>query len=299
MVSDVVEYFDIAGLTIKMIYKNKGEDINYMSSFFAFKSEEPDEEPCMTVTVSDDAEEDKYEKLIGDYKTINTRIRVEEVSDGYRLDIMSVYGNKCCELHADSDFSHCHCRLFGNWKERKTGLNDALMLIYSYVASTHEILLIHSSVVVYKGKAYCFTAPSGTGKSTQTMLWMKNIPGCKILNDDNPIIQIRDDKVMVWGSPWSGKTQYYINKCYPLGAVIRIERAKKNDIVSISGSEAFAKFLPACSIMTWNHTMHEDVFDTVIKIIGMSDMYDLKCLPNRNSAILCMNTVTKQKAYAY
>ena len=38
-------------------------------------------------------------------------------------------------------------------------------------------MLLHSSAVVYEEKGYLFSAPSGTGKSTHTQLWLKEFEG--------------------------------------------------------------------------------------------------------------------------
>ena len=48
--------------------------------------------------------------------------------------------------------------------------------------------LLHSAVVEYGGAAYAFLGRSGTGKSTHTGIWLKNLPSAKILNGDKPII---------------------------------------------------------------------------------------------------------------
>ena len=51
-------------------------------------------------------------------------------------------------------------------------------------------MLMHASVIRHQGKGYLMTAPSGTGKSTHTRLWYDNIPGCDLMNDDNPVVRI-------------------------------------------------------------------------------------------------------------
>ena len=47
-------------------------------------------------------------------------------------------------------------------------------------------LMLHSSAVIMDGRAYLFSAPSGTGKSTHTQLWL-DVFGDRatILNDDH------------------------------------------------------------------------------------------------------------------
>ena len=49
--------------------------------------------------------------------------------------------------------------------------------------------MLHSSAVVADGKAYLFTADSGTGKSTHTQLWPRMFGDrAYILNDDKPAL---------------------------------------------------------------------------------------------------------------
>ena len=60
---------------------------------------------------------------------------------------------------------------------------------------------------------------SGTGKSTHSRLWLENVPGATLLNDDNPIVRLTLVGAIVYGSPWSGKTPCYKNESAPLAGV--------------------------------------------------------------------------------
>ena len=66
-------------------------------------------------------------------------------------------------------------------------------------------MFLHSSTVVVDGKAYSFSAPCGTGKSTHTSLWLKHF-GEKafILNDDKAAYRLIDGKYFAFGTPFSG-----------------------------------------------------------------------------------------------
>ena len=51
-------------------------------------------------------------------------------------------------------------------------------------------IMIHSSAVVMDGKAYLFTAPCGTGKSTHIALWKKAFgDSVHVVNGDKPIVR--------------------------------------------------------------------------------------------------------------
>lgn len=90
----------------------------------------------------------------------------------------------------------------------------------------HDGFMLHSSCVVMDGKAYCFTATSGTGKSTHTALWQKVFGRDRvyILNDDKPALRRMDGRWYAFGTPWSGKYDISVPKGVPLGGIALLSR---------------------------------------------------------------------------
>lgn len=171
-------------------------------------------------------------------------------------------------------------------------LNNALMLLYALFTAGRNTLLIHASVAVKEGKGYVFLGKSGTGKSTHSRLWLNNIEGTQLLNDDNPVVRIEDNgEVMVYGSPWSGKTPCYRNEQATLGAVVRLSQAPHNAIRRLSGVQAYAALAPSASSMKWNRVMADGLHKTLSGIIQLVGIYHLECLPDADAAYLCYNTV--------
>ena len=103
----------------------------------------------------------------------------------------------------------------------------------------HGVLLFHGSVTAVDGKAYLFTAKSGTGKTTHSGLWLKNIPGAYILNGDKPFLLFKDDGIFACGNPWQGKENYGRNEILPLAAICILERDETNHIEPVTFKEAF------------------------------------------------------------
>ena len=98
--------------------------------------------------------------------------------------------------------------------------------------------LMHCAVVEYDGKCYAFLGRSGTGKSTHTSLWLKNLPEAKILNGDKPILAYDGGSFIVYGTPWQGKERLgYNGKCKLYGLCF-LEQAKKNEITRLTAGEA-------------------------------------------------------------
>lgn len=166
------------------------------------------------------------------------------------------------------------------------------MLLYALFTAGRNTLLIHASVAVKEGKGYVFLGKSGTGKSTHSRLWLNNIEGTRLLNDDNPVVRIEDNgEVMVYGSPWSGKTPCYRNEQATLGAVVRLSQAPHNAIRRLSGVQAYAALAPSASSMKWNRVMTDGLHKTLSGIIQSVGIYHLECLPDADAAYLCYNTV--------
>lgn len=98
--------------------------------------------------------------------------------------------------------------------------------------------MLHASAVVYNDMAFLFSAPSGTGKSTHTQLWLKAFDGAYILNDDKPAIRLVNGKAYAFGTPFSGKTDLNVNKGVALKGICMVERAEENRIERVSPEEA-------------------------------------------------------------
>lgn len=212
---------------------------------------------------------------------------------GYQYTIKNIESQKCCLLKTDKLFQNCTCQLFGDYNMQRFGLNNALMLSYTFAGSYKNTLLIHASLIRHEHKAYAFTAKSGTGKSTQANLWLQHVPNCDLMNDDNPIIRLIDQKLYAFGSPWSGKTPCYRNIRAELGAIIQICRAQENFITQLSPIQSFIMLMGACSSMKWDVDIYERNCQLAKQIIEASPIYALHCLPNKESAILCQQTVAK------
>lgn len=292
------EYFNIAGLNVCLRFADDTvNNLSLLPSFSVFQTEEvpASESLFFTLTVDDSLKVAREKSLVRKFDTGNGDTVVYQLPDGgYQYIIRDIYNRDCCLLITNEHFTQCKCALNGDYTMRSFGLNDALMLIFAFAGSFHQTLLIHASCIMRGDTAYPFIAPSGTGKSTHTALWLKHIEGCELLNDDNPIVRILDDgKPYIYGSPWSGKTPCYRNLMAQLGAVTRIERAPQNSIEKLAPVQAFASLLPACSSMKWDSKIYNNICDTVTRIIETTPIYTLHCLPDEEAAKLSFATLVK------
>ncbi|MGN0069194.1 MAG: hypothetical protein ACI350_05640 [Prevotella sp.] len=266
----------------------------------------PSLEPFRTPTVSDDwlfqlniddstvpVPKSKRQR-IKDFETGNGKTIVDRIEGGgYQFIIKDLCGRDCCLLITNKSFDSCICALNGNEQMRRFGLNNAIIYSFTFAASARQTVLIHASLVRHNGYGYAFNARSGTGKSTHVSLWLDTIPGCDLMNDDNPVIRIIDGQAYIYGSPWSGKTPCYRNVKARLGAITRIDRATENSIEKETPVKAFASILPSCSSMIWDSEIYNNICSTITEIVNTTDIYTLHCLPNKEAAILCHKTISK------
>ena len=192
-------------------------------------------------------------------------------------------------LITDKAFTNARFRLLGTVR---FSLNTVLMMMYAFATARKDTLLMHASVTMKAGKGYLFLGKSGTGKSTHSQLWINNIEGCSLLNDDNPVLRIGTDGVVrVYGSPWSGKTPCYRNLEVPVGAIVFLHQAKENRIRRQSLPEAYASMYVSFSGYRFMKEMADGLHATNAKVVGCVPCYALDCLPNAEAAYLCCQTV--------
>lgn len=169
----------------------------------------------------------------------------------------------------------------------------ALRIMYTYNSMKYGAVLMHSSVIVENGSAVMFLGTSGTGKSTHSRLWLENIPGAELLNDDNPVIRLENGMINVYGSPWSGKTPCYRNAHAPVRAMVRLFQAPENSARRLKGLEAFTNIISSASTIKWDRK----VMDGVMSVISAASMnltcLCVNCLPDRDAAEMCCRETVK------
>jgi hypothetical protein len=299
-------YFNIAEHTIRIDFlpsanaegqQVQRNDMRLLPSFVSFATNPCAEDELFFHLTVDDAlrpVSKEHRERIRKFDTGNGETVVDLIDDGgYQYIIKDIKGAECALLLSNKDFTECRCALNGNYNMRSFGLNNALMLIFAFAGSRQDTLLIHASLVRQNGYGYAFTAKSGTGKSTHVSLWLRHIPGCDLMNDDNPIVRIIDGQPYIYGGPWSGKTPCYRNVKARLGAITRIDRAPANSVDRLAPIDAFASLLPSCSSMKWDEDIFRRICNTVTKIVETTPIYTLHCLPNKEAAILCNKTISR------
>ncbi len=178
----------------------------------------------------------------------------------------------------------------------QNAVDNTLMLLFAFATAPQQTLLFHSSTVVWQDKGYMFLGVSGTGKSTHSRLWLKNIPNTHLLNDDNPVVRISPEGMpIVYGSPWSGKTPCYKNEQYPVGAIVMLHQAPANDIRQANVLEGYVAITESVSGKRWEKSIADGLHATTDAVLKGCKVFLLGCLPDDDAAKVCWNCVTSEK----
>lgn len=149
--------------------------------------------------------------------------------------------------------------------------------------------ILHSSYIERNGKAILFTAPSGTGKSTQAELW-RVWRDAKILNGDRTAIRCDGRTVRAYGIPFAGSSQICENVTLPLDVIVYLKQAPQTTIRRLRGAEAFRRVWEGCSINNWDRTDVECISAAVSDVLMTVPVYELACTPDE-SAIIALEGV--------
>ncbi|SEC07901.1 hypothetical protein [Paenibacillus sp. GP183] len=133
-------------------------------------------------------------------------------------------------------------------------LKHAMMNVYSSYLVYHQWgLLVHSSCVIDKGRAYMFAGHSGAGKSTAAKLSSPR----ELLSDEATVVKITPDQITVFNSPFRSELEGSVGaeSSGPLGSIYILHQAIHNKRVSLSKSNGFLHLID--KVFYWSHGSEE------------------------------------------
>ena len=162
-------------------------------------------------------------------------------------------------------------------------------IVLSCLGAEHLIaqvggFVFHASYICWKDRGILFTAPSGTGKSTQAELW-RTLRGAEIINGDRAALRVTDAGAVVEGIPFSGSSPDCKNQSLPLAAIVYLKQAPRTTIGKLQGAEAFRRIWEGVSVNTWDKKDVSMVADTVMQVVQKVPMFLLSCTPDETAVI--------------
>lgn len=143
-------------------------------------------------------------------------------------------------------------------------------------------ILLHCSFIRWQDSGILFSAPSGTGKSTQAELW-KNYEGAEIINGDRAGVRKIENTWMAEGLPYAGSSYIYRNEGAPIKAIIVLRQAKQNIIRRLKPAEAIRYLYPEVSVHHWDKSFAEGALNLLYELTTELPVFLLECLPDEDA----------------
>ena len=158
-------------------------------------------------------------------------------------------------------------------------------------------IVFHGAAFRWHQRAWLFSAPSGTGKTTQLKNWQRLFGGeMEIMNGDKPILELcADGHVLVRPSPWKGKEGLGRDDITaPLGGIILLRQDRENRIARATPGQA------ARSLFGRNYSSFADEEDVLNAarilegILRVTPVWILRNLGDEDSARLTYRTLCRE-----
>ncbi len=168
----------------------------------------------------------------------------------------------------------------------KDDIFHAIRLFFLYGAHRKGMLMLHSSSILYRDRAWLFSASSGIGKSTHTGLW-HSLFGTPVLNGDLNLFTFRDEVPVIMGTPWCGTSGICDPGTYRLGGIIMLKRAVHDYTELLAPDSQRLLILQRLISPAWNELQIKLSLNIIDRTADSVLCCRLNCTKNENAAI-CM-----------
>lgn len=210
----------------------------------------------------------------------NARVKVRATGKEFFLHATSAWDNITLSRNCVSD----DCPL--------SVIDKFIMVVFIYASAPYGIVLLHASCIKLGSGAAAFIGHSGAGKSTHSRLWLAHIEGAELLNDDQPAVRVKDEKeIIIYGTPWSGKTYCYKSDSAVLKGIVRMKQAPYNKIIPLDPVYLLRELLSSCSMMKSDAVTFKFITATLARIASQVSGYVLENKPDKEAVLLSYDNV--------
>ncbi|MBP5554661.1 MAG: PqqD family protein [Lachnospiraceae bacterium] len=167
----------------------------------------------------------------------------------------------------------------------------AIRIPFLLLAKGRGMYAIHSASVYYREKAWLFSAPAGTGKSTHARLWT-TYSDAKDINGDLNLIGMKEGVPFTYGIPWCGTSEVYTCGDFPLGGVIFLKQAPENRIESLDHEKALVTLSRRTISPLWNAASLEKMIQDLEPVSSCITSLRLYCTKEPEAQKLLQDFIT-------
>lgn len=169
-------------------------------------------------------------------------------------------------------------------KLKAQGCSSAGYFVLEHLFYRYGGFILHSTHVNVDGKALLFSAPSGTGKSTQADLWEKYAGG-ELINGDRTLLRKKDSVWHAYGCPFSGTSDVHKQGCEPIHAIVMLSQATENTVKRLTPDEAFHRIYQEITVPSWSRELVLKALELLDDLMAQVPIYALACTPDERAVI--------------
>ena len=209
--------------------------------------------------------------------------------DGLERRYIGVKGvSGCYAYYEETDGEHARVLLLPMMLETCRRVDPAwlsLLAMERRMISLNSITL-HCAYMRYQDEAILFSAPSGTGKTTQATLW-ERYRGSRVINGDKSLLQCMDGRWTARGWPVCGSSGVCHNEDTPIRAIVMLSQGKADTIRRLSPFQAFTQLYSQVTITSWNRDAQQKAMDLIEHLMAQVPVYHLSCTISED-AVRCL-----------
>ena len=272
-------YYQLAGITIRVESDLPMTDTTFLPKFEPFRVQGPGEDNIVIrhhPSLPEYKNWDMGEKLYREppweiYRKDDSWIYMGIMPDGdERIWRIAVFSKD----HTQADIYSPTKYIFPYGRLLSLTSFPTDQILFGRLLALREGCYLHSSGVILDGKGMLFVGHSEAGKTTMaTMLTGKS----EILCDDRNIIRRFSDGFKVYGTWSHGDMSTVSSSSAPLKAIMFLEQAKENRLISFSDKQQITRRILACLIKPLvTAEWWKSMLDLVDKIVQEVPCYTLR-----------------------
>ncbi len=186
-----------------------------------------------------------------------------------------------------------------NSKDNKVYVTEEISALYRKIADLfieQNIVVFHGSAFKVNNSAFIVTAHSGVGKSTHVRL-LKEFLGNEFeyINDDKPLLEVNDNEITIYSSPWNGKERRGNNIHAPLRCVIFLNRGLTNTYRKLDNKEEIYFKLLSQVYLPKEKSKREKALKIIDILLKRINFYEINVNTDISSAQMTSERIIKNE----
>lgn len=164
---------------------------------------------------------------------------------------------------------------------------------FQKIAVLQNKFILNASSVSHHGCGMLFCGTSEIGKSSQTALWLEYMDDVFVLSDEKPLLSF-EDKIFVYGTPWSTRSKQHKNMRSPLKAIFFLKQANMPQLKELKEVEKVALQLKHM-FQPYELEELDRLLEQFPRIINEVKLYDYEATLTKESVDLIHETLFSKR----